>query len=108
MFQVQRDELQLIEVLIDGIPRVIEYEHELQSAKVFIRNDTRESYPRIILAFSSGITVYVESATVLQMAVAVPVEFKGRCVFCFMLCITSEIQLDRPKVTPTVLMSYYN
>jgi len=78
LIQVQRNELQLIEVLIDGIPSVIEHNHELQSAGVFIRNSTRGSYPRVILAFSSGITVYVESAAVLQMAVAVPVEFKGK------------------------------
>lgn len=76
---MQQNERQLIEVLIDGIPKVIEYGHELRSAGVIVRNASRESYPRVILAFNSGITVYVESAAVLQMAVTVPVEFKGIC-----------------------------
>ena len=77
-FKVRQNEHQSIDVFIDGTPTVIQYGHEMQSIGVFIRNDTRENYPRIILAFESGITVYVENAAaVLQMAVALPVEFKG-------------------------------
>ncbi|KAL9985293.1 hypothetical protein ACROYT_G007678 [Oculina patagonica] len=77
LIEVQQNEHQSIDVLIDGTPSVIDYGHELQSTGVFIKNSSRENYPRVILAFSSGITVYVENAAVLQMAVAVPVEFKG-------------------------------
>ncbi|KAJ7394079.1 hypothetical protein OS493_003754 [Desmophyllum pertusum] len=76
--QVQRNDLQSINVCIDGIPSVIDYGHEQQATGVFIRNSSRENNPRVILAFNSGITVYVENAAVLQMAVAVPVEFKGK------------------------------
>lgn len=77
-FKVRKNEHQSIDLLIDRAPTVVQYGHEMQSTGVFIRNNTRENYLRVILAFDSGITVYVENAAaVLQMAVALPVEFKG-------------------------------
>ena len=66
-------------MLIDGKLSVIDHGHELQSEGVFVRNSSRENNPRVILTFRSGITVYIENAAaVLQMAVVVPVQFKGR------------------------------
>ncbi|PFX16980.1 Sushi domain-containing protein 2 [Stylophora pistillata] len=77
LIQVQQNEWQSIDVLVDG--KLIALGHELQSKGVFIKNSTRENNPRVILAFNSGITVYVENAApVLQMAVVVPVRFKGK------------------------------
>ena len=73
---MQQNEWQSIDVLVDG--KLIALGHELQSKGVFIKNSTRENNPRVILAFNSGITVYVENAApVLQMAVVVPIRFKG-------------------------------
>ena len=59
---------------------MIDFSQELQFTGVFIKNTSRENYLRVVLAFTSGITVYVENAAVLQLAVSVPVEFKGKTI----------------------------
>lgn len=73
---MQLNERQTIDILVDR--KLVIFDHELQSRGVLIKNSLRENNPRVIAAFSSGITVYVENAApVLQMAVVVPVKFKG-------------------------------
>ena len=80
-------------MLIDGTLSVIDHGHELESRGAFIRNSSRENNPRVILAFSSGITVYIENAAaVLQMAVVVPVQFKGRCTLQVQCCLPANKQ----------------
>ena len=76
--QVHQDISRSVSVLfINGVEKVIDFGHELQTTGVLVRNSSRGNYPRVVLAFICGITVYVENAAVLQMAVTVPVEFKG-------------------------------
>ena len=76
--QVHQDSSRSVSVLfINGVEKVIDFGHELQTTGVLIRNTSRGNYPTVVLAFICGITVYVENAAVLQMAVTVPVEFKG-------------------------------
>lgn len=77
LIQMQLNERQTIDILVDR--KLVIFDHELQSRGVLIKNSLRENNPRVIAAFTSGITVYVENAApVLQMAVVVPVKFKGK------------------------------
>ena len=73
---MQLNERQTIDILVDG--KLVVFDYEPQTRGVFIKNSSRENNSRVVVAFSSGITVYVENAApVLQMAVVVPVKFKG-------------------------------
>ncbi|XP_074615471.1 protein mesh-like [Acropora palmata] len=76
--QVQRDKSQPFVLLIDGEQTIIEFGRELQAWGVSIRNTSRGEHLRLVIAFICGITVYIEDAAVLQVAVTVPVEFKGK------------------------------
>lgn len=75
--QVHHDVSNSMVLLINGERKVIDFGQELQTTEALIRNNSRENYLRVVLEFTCGITVYVESAAVLQLALTVPVEFKG-------------------------------
>ncbi|XP_068710936.1 protein mesh-like [Montipora foliosa] len=76
--QVHRDTSNSFVLLIDGKQRAIDFHHDLQSRGVSIRNSSRGDHLRLVIAFDCGITVYVENAAVLQLALTVPVEFKEK------------------------------
>ena len=76
--KVQRGDQDSIEVLVDGIKKPIFSGDLIELPGVLVRQTPRGNNSRVIIIFNSGITVYIENAVVLQMAVSLPSIFKGK------------------------------